>query len=82
MAAEALKVGDVGPQSELAARSNPSTLTLVYVPSLTALLTRAEALKGTPLSEAEVQRIARRAEVVAMRNEVAESVLQQRGGAK
>ena len=82
MAVEALKVGDVGPHSEQAAKSNPDKLVLVYIPSLSALLARAAELKGKPLSESETQRIASHAEVVAMPKEVAESVLQQRGGTK
>ena len=82
MAVETLKVGDVGPQVEQSAKSNPDKLVLVYIPALSALLARAAELKGKPLSESEIQRIARHAEVVAMPKEVADSVLRQRGGAK
>lgn len=80
MAVETLKVGDVGSQSVQVAKSNPDKLVLVYIPSLSALLGRATELKGKPLSESEIQRISSRAEVVAMQKEVAEAVLQQRGG--
>lgn len=80
MAVETLKVGDVGSQSVQVAKSNPDKLVLVYIPSLSALLGRATELKGEPLSESEIQRISSRAEVVAMQKEVAEAVLQQRGG--
>jgi hypothetical protein len=82
MAIETLKVGDVGSQSVQAAKSNPEKLVLVYIPSLSALLARAVELKGKPLSESEIHRISSQAEVVAMPKEVAESVLQQRGGAR
>jgi hypothetical protein len=82
VAVETLKVGDVGPQSLQATKSNPDKLVLVYIPALSALLGRATELKGKPLSETEIQRVAGQAEVVAMPKEVAESVIRQRGGSK
>ncbi|WP_295851080.1 hypothetical protein [uncultured Xylophilus sp.] len=82
MAAETLEVGDVGPYAVQAAKSNPNKLVLVYIPALSALLARATELKGKPLSEAEIQKIASQAEVVAAPKEVADAVIQQRGGTR
>lgn len=59
MAGEAkdLQIGDVDSYSEILARPNTSGHNIAHIPSLAALLLRAEELKGSPLSEAEVLRI-------------------------
>ena len=82
MAAEVLKVGDVGPYAAQSSKANPDNLSLVYVPALTLVLSRAAELKGKSLTDAEVTRITNRAEVVAMPKAVADSVIRERGGIK
>ena len=82
LAADVLKVGDVGSYEAQAKKQNPDKLALVYVPALTLLLQRAEQLKGTLLSTAEVGRISAQAEAVAMPQAVAEGVIRDRGGIK
>jgi hypothetical protein len=82
MASDLLKVGDVGTYESQIAKSNPDKLSLVYIPALTLLLGRAADLFGRPLSDAEVDRIARGAEVTAMPENVANATIQSRGGIK
>ena len=50
-----LKLGDFGPYGELVQR--PQGLSLVFVPSLAALLLQAQQLNGGALTEAQVLRI-------------------------
>jgi hypothetical protein len=54
-------------------------LVLVFVPALAALLVRAEDLKGSPLTEAEVVRIRDAASCVAMPPDVACQTEEARG---
>jgi hypothetical protein len=54
---EPLNEGDHGPYGTLAPRPLPDGLTILLVPALLALLTRAEQLKGSPLTEEQVLRI-------------------------
>jgi hypothetical protein len=52
---------------------------LVFVPSLAALLTRAEELKGKPLTKREVEAIRDQANVVATPRKAAEELAKTRG---
>jgi hypothetical protein len=70
---DVLKVGDTGPHEQLAARDNPDALKLVYIPALEALLIRAEQLKGSPLTDSQRQRIAARAQVMAVTAQMADA---------
>lgn len=74
-----LRVGDTGPYAILATKQNPQGLSLVYVPGLMALHGRAAQLKGRPLSEPELKRIADEAEAIAVPGEVAEKTIAERG---
>jgi hypothetical protein len=52
-----LAINDTGRYVELTKRPLPEGLVLVFVPSLAAILTRAEQLKGAELTREEVFRI-------------------------
>jgi hypothetical protein len=52
-----LKEGDHGPYGTLAGRPPPEGLAILFIPSLAALLARAEELKGLPLTEEQVARV-------------------------
>jgi hypothetical protein len=77
-----LKEGDHGPYGELAIRPLPDGLTLLFMPSLAALLERAEQLKGAPLSEDQVSRVRDAAQAVVTQADVAAAVVAQRGYAE
>jgi hypothetical protein len=74
-----LRVGDTGPYAILTTKQNPQGLSLVYVSGLLALHGRAEQLKGRPLSEPGLKRIADEAEAIAVPWEVAEKTIADRG---
>ena len=74
-----LKEGDHGSYSALSGRPLPDDLVLLYIPSLAALLTRAEELKGTPLTQEQVLRIRDAAHVVVSHPQPAAAVDQRRG---
>jgi hypothetical protein len=59
--------------------SDDDDLVLVFIPSLAALLTRAEQLKGKPLTKREVEAIRDQANVVATPRDVAEDLAKTRG---
>lgn len=71
--ANSLKVGDTGPHEELVVRENPDALRLVYIPSLEALLIRAEQLKGSSLTDTQRERIAAKAQVMAVTARMADA---------
>ncbi|QNK73350.1 hypothetical protein H7F36_19935 [Variovorax sp. PAMC28562] len=74
-----LKVGDTGSYAELATRVNSEGLVLLHIPGISALLTRAESLKGSALTGIEKNRITDSAPVVATPKSVAEATIRQRG---
>jgi len=74
-----LKVGDTGSHAELAARRNPEGLVLLHNPGISALLARADSLKGSALTASEKKRIADSAPVIATPKSVAEATIRQRG---
>lgn len=76
---DALKEGDSGPYGELAARALPAGLRLLFMPSLAALLDRAEQLTKTPLTDQQVLRIQDAAVAVITREDVARAMEAQRG---
>ena len=71
--------GEGGPYAGLAGRPRPGGLVLVFIPSLAALLGRAEELAGSPLRADQVARIRDAALVVATRPEAAAAVEERRG---
>ena len=73
------KEGDHGPYGTLAPRPLPEGLTILFVPALSALLTRAEQLKGSPLTEEQVLRVRDAAVAVVTRADAAEVTIEQRG---
>jgi hypothetical protein len=74
-----IKVGDVGGYAELAARPNPSNLTLQYIPALVALLLNLERKNGAPLTQAQVEAIRDQASVMAVPADAAKAVEEKRG---
>jgi hypothetical protein len=79
MESEPLKGGDHGAYADLAARALPEGLVIQFIPSLAALLTRAEQLKGAPLTESEVARVRDAAPAIVSRADAAEAVTESRG---
>ena len=77
-----LKEGDGGPYGELARRRLPDGLAVVFMPSLAALLGRAEELTGAPLTEQQVVRIRDAALVVVTQAQPAAAVAGVRGYAE
>ena|SRR5262245_6929996 len=76
----ALHVGDSGAYGELAKRPLPEGLSLVFVPSLAALLMRAQQLNdGAALTEAQVLRIRDGSMVMVVPRDAARAVEEQRG---
>jgi hypothetical protein len=59
-----LEEGEHGPYADLAGRALPDGLVLLFIPSLAALLARAEELKGSPLTEEQVIRIRDASQVI------------------
>lgn len=76
---ELVKEGDHGCYCDLASGRRGDDLSIVFMPSLAALLEYAEQLKRIPLSEEEVVRIRDQAVVVATKADVAAAVVEQRG---
>jgi len=76
---EPLKEGEHGPYSILASRPLPDGVTILFMPALSALLTRAEQLKGSPLTEEQVLRIRDGALAVVTRGDAAAATIEQRG---
>jgi hypothetical protein len=74
-----LKLLDVGPYAELAARPNPHRFVIQPIPSLSAILLSAEGSKGSALSRAEVEALRDNATVMVVGREAAESVDLRRG---
>jgi hypothetical protein len=75
----ALRAGDSGEYADLAKRPLPPGLVLVFIPSLAALLTRAQQLNGAALSEFHVLRIRNVAKVTVVDHAAARSVEERRG---
>ena len=78
--AEPLQPGERGAFGRLRRKANPRGLVLVYVPALASVLERAHQVKGSALSSQEVARIRAGAPAVAMTEEAARAVWEQRGG--
>jgi hypothetical protein len=74
-----LKEGDSGPYGDLAGRTLPEGSVLLFVPSLAALLTRAEELKDAPLTKEQVLLIRDAAHVVVSPPQPASAVEKRRG---
>jgi hypothetical protein len=74
-----LAVGDTGPYAELAARPLPDGLVLLFIPSLAAIVARAEQLKGAPLTRDEVIRLRDHSAVIVSDPEPARAVEERRG---
>jgi hypothetical protein len=74
-----LKEGDHGPYGDLSGRTLPDGLAFLFMPSLAALLTRAEELKGSPLTEEQVTRVRDAAIAVVTPADVAALTVEQRG---
>ena len=77
-----LKEGDHGPYGELAGRTLPDGLAFLFMPSLAALLDRAEQLKGAALTEEQVLRVRDAALVVVTPADVASATEAERGYAE
>ena len=75
----ALHVGESGEYSELARRLLPEGFALVFIPSLAALLTRAEQLKGAALTEHQVLGIRDSSKVVVVAQDALRTMEEQRG---
>jgi len=71
--------GDTGPYGELVNCNLPPDLVLMFIPSLVALLIRAEELKGEPLTEKEVVAIRDGAQVIVNHADVVAAVEEQLG---
>ena len=74
-----LMEGDHGPYGALSDRPLPDGLAILFIPALAALLTRAEELKGAPLTEEQVLRIRDAAVAVVTRADSAAATIEQRG---
>ena|SRR5262245_33286844 len=74
-----LKEGDHGPYGTLSGRPLPDGLAVLFIPSLAALLARAEELKGSPLTEEQVIRVRDAAQAVVTRADAAAATVEQRG---
>jgi hypothetical protein len=76
---EPLKEGDHGSYGTLSGRPRPDGLAILFVPALSALLTRAEQLKGAALTEEQVLRVRDAAVAVVTRADAAAATIAQRG---
>src|SRR4051812_42877998 len=76
---EPLHEGDHGPYGSLAPRPLPGGLAIMFVPALSALLTRAEQIKGSPLTEDHVLRVRDVAVAVVTRADAAAATIERRG---
>src|SRR5262245_43478329 len=74
-----LKEGDHGPYGTLSGHPLPDGLAMLFIPSLAALLTRAEELKGSPLTEERGIRIRDAAQAVVTLADAAAATVEQRG---
>ena len=74
-----MTAGEHGRYADLAGRPLPAGLVLLFVPSLAALLTRAEQLKGQPLTRDEVLRVRDNCPVVVSERDPAAAVEAGRG---
>ena len=70
---------EVGKYAELAKRPNPNHLVLQYIPSLAAILLRAERLAGVPLTRAQVEKIRDHSSVTVASEKAAQAVQENRG---
>jgi hypothetical protein len=77
--ANPLQPGETGGYADLAGRPLPAGLVLVFIPSLAALFTRAEQLKGSSLTRAEVVSIRDRCTAVALTAQAARALEERRG---
>ena len=75
----ALKFGESGQYAELVKRPLPEGLSLVFIPSLAALLMRAQQLNGAALDENQVLRIRDGSNVMAVGRDAFRTVEEQRG---
>jgi hypothetical protein len=75
----ALGVGESGKYGQLVMRPLAEGLTLVFTPSLAALLTRAQQLNGAALTEDQVLRIRNGSTVIVARHADARAMEEQRG---
>jgi len=73
-----IKEGEHGPHSDFAGCALPEGLVLLFIPSLAALLARAEQLKGASLTENEVIRIRDASRVVVTHPQQAAAVTARR----
>lgn len=76
---EVLKEGETGPFGELSRRKLPNGCVFIFVPSLIAMLTRAEQLKENPLTETEVIRIRDQAPVIVSKASMVKTLEASRG---
>jgi len=74
-----LQAGEFGSYGELAGRPLPEHLTLVFVPSLAALLTKARELNGAALTEKQVLAIRDGSKVMVVDHDSARAVEEKRG---
>jgi hypothetical protein len=74
-----LQVSETGRYAEVSRRPLPEGLLLVFVPSLVALLTRAEELKGGALTRDEVLRIRDASNVLVTTPPAARAIEERRG---
>lgn len=74
-----LTVGQTGSYAELSKLKNPDNLDFLYIPGISALLVRAEELKGEPLTEKQKLNIRNNSQVVVTPTEVAQATIQDRG---
>jgi hypothetical protein len=74
-----LEVSETGPYAEMIQRPLPEGRLLVFVPSLAAMLTRAEQLKGADLTREEVLRIRNVCTVLVTEPQAAQAIEEQRG---
>jgi hypothetical protein len=77
-----LREGDHGPYGTLSGRPRPDGLAILFIPSLAALLARAEELKGSPLTQEQVVRVRDVAQAVVTRADAAAATVEQRGYAE
>lgn len=76
---DVLKEGETGSFGELSGRKLPTGCVFIFVPSLIAMLTRAEQLKEKPLTETEVIRIRDHATVIVSKEAMVKTLEASRG---
>jgi hypothetical protein len=74
-----LQVGETGKYGDLIGRSLPEGLSIVFIPSLAALLTHALDLNGAALTEEQVLRIRDGSMDVVVHHEIARGMEEERG---